>query len=99
MKRYKLPYQHMVGPEGSVYWLRCVHVAGKSFGVYIPSKIVRTLGWGQEMALQLWIQKDVLCVRAAPKIFQPLDPPPKPPAEWSDFRAKGKLSIFQELKK
>jgi hypothetical protein len=53
----------MIAKDGSVYFIRRLVQFGKTFGMYVPMRMVEALGWDQNTALMVWIQSDVLCVQ------------------------------------
>lgn len=53
----------LIARDGTVYYIRRLHVMGKSKGVYIPRKFYDALRWKRDDPLMMWVQGDVLCVK------------------------------------
>jgi hypothetical protein len=94
----RLPRRHLVSPDGAVWWTRALHGNRKLKGVYIPREVLNTLGWTDENILQVWIQGEVLCMRAMPDQGRVPVIKPQPPKSWKEHDRELHISIFQEVK-
>ena len=72
---------------------------GDSRGVYIPNDAIHALGWRDDIPVQVWVDKDMICIRALPEPDRHHDAEAKAIPRWSEGARDRNISVFQERKK
>lgn len=53
----------VVSRDGGIYFIRRLHHASKSIGVYLPKQFVEAAGWTDDDALMVWMQGETILIR------------------------------------
>lgn len=91
--------RHLVGKDGTIYWIRSVRKVCRSAGMYMPMKLINLMGWGIGHRLMIWTSGSIVLL-ADPKDMLDVDQVTVTVPKFYRLGSYSeKISKFQEVEK